>query len=291
MVVRAHDAGHCEKAGVCCVSGWQEISGDAKMPPLQRIEYLWRNVKRNLGFAGSGLTAEHFVAGKADAKGCPSPGRLLTELHLRRFLPSVLPVGKVRVLDIGCGSGRLCQILADMGYSGEYVGLDIGDRFGVDGVPGFDRSLVLGDAHNYDPIDSRFDLIASLSALEHIPAERSLIDRLPDMLLPGGIELHYVPSGWGLLVYLWHGYRQYPLHNVPETFGHRDVRTFALGGLSSFLLHFFLITVSEMLLKIPVRKTVPGLYTWLLGTALMLDRYVRLCPTMFAIFRLRQRPE
>lgn len=267
------------------MSKWQEISGDAKMPPLRRIEYLWRNAIRNLGVAGADLAVERFEAGRVEAKGCPSPSRLLTELSLRRFLLSVLPLGKVRVLDIGCGSGKVCQILAEMGYSGEYIGLDINDRFSIDIVPGFERRLVLGNAHNFDPIGSRFDLIVSMSALEHIPNDKSLIDRLPDMLLPGGIELHYVPSGWGLIVYMWHGYRQYPLRNIPKTFGHRGVRIFALGGLSSFLLHLFFITVSEMLLRIPVRETVPKLYNWLLGACLTLDRYLGVCPTMFAIVR------
>ena len=233
--------------------------------------------------------AEYFGASPSDANGCPSPGRLLTELHLRRFLPAALPVGQVRVLDIGCGSGRLCQILAELGYSGEYVGLDVQDCFGAETVPGFERRLVLGDAHQFDAHDSRFDLIVSMSALEHIPEERRLLDRLPSMMSPQGVELHYVPSGWGLLVYLWHGYRQYPLRYMPEAFGDRGVQIFALGGLFSFGLHFTLITVTEMLLRLPVRRRLPWLYTWLLRAVVASDRHARVCPTMFAISRAHVR--
>ncbi len=266
-----------------------EISGDVRMPPLRRIEYLWRNAVRNLGATGVRPVTEHFGATRSDANDCSSPGRLLTELHIRRFLPAILPVGRVRVLEIGCGSGRLCGMLAEMGYSGEYVGLDVQDRFGTKAIPGFERRLVLGDAHQFEAHDSRYDLIVSVSALEHIPEERRLLDRLPSMLSPQGVELHYVPSGWGLPVYLWHGFRQYPLRYVSEAFGRRGVRIFALGGLFGFVLHLTLITVGEMLLRLPIRRWLPRLYVRMLRGAVACDCYARVCPTMFAISRIQDR--
>ncbi len=265
----------------------KEISGDEKMTPLQRIEYLWRNLVRNLKTAGVRPGTEYISLRSFAVNDCSSPGRLLTELHLRYFLPALIPVGRVRVLDIGCGSGRLCRILSELGYSGEYVGLDVQDRFGAEVVPGFVRRFILGDAHKFKAKDSSFDLIVSVSALEHIPNERKLLDLLPTLLTPQGVELHFVPSGWGLAVYLWHGYRQYSLRYISEVFGHHGVRVFALGGGFSFSLHLILITIGEILLRIPIRNAVPRFYKTLLRTAFFFDRYAKVCPTMFAVSRAR----
>jgi SAM-dependent methyltransferase len=267
------------------VSRGVEISGDAKLSPFRRIKYFCDNALRNLAVDGPLTLAEFFDYSLRDFSGCPSPGRLLTENHLRYFLPTVLPIGDVRVLDIGCGSGRLCLLLAELGYSGQYVGLDVNDRFDIDPVRGFERELVIGDAHDFEGPKSRFDLIVSISSLEHIPNDRQLINRLPEMLKPGGVELHYVPTGWGLLAYLWHGYRQYPLRYIGKTFGRMGVKVYALGGLFSFCLHFTLITVSEVLMRIRMRDRFPKLYRWLLRRAVANDRYLRLGATIFAICR------
>ncbi len=288
-MVCTHDVGCCEKAEECDVSELRQISGDGKMPVLRRVEYLWRNAVRNLGYFRNQLTPEFFYANFADAKNVSSPGRLLAELHLRQFLSASLPVGKINVLDIGCGSGRLCRILSDMGYSGKYIGLDIYDRFSIDSVPRFERKLVLGDAHQFKTEDLTFNLIISMSALEHIPKEQLLLDRLPALLSTNGIELHYVPSGWGLPIYLWHGFRQYPLGYVSEAFGFRGLRVIALGGLFSFMLHFVVITIGELLLRIPVRKKLPRFYKGLLRLALRFDCYAKQCPSMFAVIRTQER--
>jgi SAM-dependent methyltransferase len=251
----------------------------------RRFEYLWRNFVRNLDRSEKRLPCANFIVSQFDVTANSSPSRLLTELHFRLCLPTLLPIGKIRVLDIGCGSGRLCNILAELGYSGEYVGLDVQNRFSSEVVPGFMRRLILGDAHEFYEQDSTFDLIVSISALEHIPAESRLIDRLSALLTQQGIEINYVPSGWGLLIYLWHGYRQYPINYISKIFGHKSVSVVALGGFFSFLLHFVVITVGEVLLRLPVRKAAPSFYQFLLRIAIKYDRYLLISPTIFVVIR------
>ncbi len=262
-----------------------EICGDVRMSLPQRFEYLWRNFVRNLDRSERRLQCVNFTVSQFDVTTNSSPSRLLTELHFRLCLPTLLPIGKIRVLDIGCGSGRLCSILAELGYSGEYVGLDIQNRFSSEVVPGFMRRFVLGDAHEFFEQDSSFDLIVSISALEHIPAESSLVDRLSALLTQGGVEMNYVPSGWGLFVYLWHGYRQYPINYISKIFGYKGVSVIALGGFFSFLLHFVVITVGELLLRLPVRKAVPRVYQLLLEVSIKCDRYLSIFPTIFVVIR------
>jgi SAM-dependent methyltransferase len=264
----------------------REICGDGHLPLGRRLAYLGRNLLRNLTEWGGAPVRERFLATRpAATPALASPGRVLTEAFLADRLTRLHPPGRVRVLDIGCGSGRLCSMLATLGYSGEYVGLDMDDRFAAAEVPGFERAFIQGDAHDFDPGEMRFDLILSVSALEHIPDDARLIGRLPAMLAPGGLELHFVPAGWALPTYLWHGYRQYTLPRIGQRFGGDATVAVSLGGLYTFMLHFVMITLGEMILPLKSRKRLPGLYRRLLDGSLRLDRLLPVCPTMFAVRR------
>ena len=65
-------------------------------------------------------------------------------------------------------------------------------------------------------------------------------------------------------LYLWHGYRQYTLRDIATKFGEQGTRVIGLGGLYSFLLHFFMITLGEMLLRLQLRNKTPSIYKKLL---------------------------
>lgn len=262
-----------------------EICGDGRLSFGRRIQYLFRNAVSNLKARGACPDAERFHSlPQATTASLASPSRTLTEAFLIRRLPELLPAGSIRVLEIGCGSGRLCRLLAEIGYRGEYLGIDIADRFESKEVPGFHTSFWLGDAHNFTPNGQVFDLIISISALEHVPQDAKLIDKFTLWLSSGGLELHFLPSGWGLLAYLWHGWRQYPLRRIGQRFGIAAV-AYPLGGLASSMLHFCFITFGEILLPFQARKKMPRLYGYLLRKSLALDRFLPNVPTMYAVRR------
>ena len=225
----------------------------------------------------------HFMqprAGHTDP--AASPSRVLTEAFLAGELPKLLKPGEIGIMEIGCGSGRLATILANAGYRGSYVGVDVVDRFDHRPVAGLSKSFRQIDAHAFDP-DERYDLIVSVSALEHIPDDQRLIRRLPALLAPMGTQVHFVPSGWGLFTYLWHGYRQYPLQAVATRFDWRNTVVYGMGGLCSFILPVTVITLPELVSGTRLRTRFPGAYRSLLGRASGLDRFLPFCPTMFAI--------
>jgi SAM-dependent methyltransferase len=263
-----------------------EICGDGRMRPLDRLRYLLLNARRNMFAGNTLLRAAPFCAPRTMlTAGDVSPGRALTEAFLLQQLPKLLPPGPIRVLDIGCGQGHLPQLLAAAGYSGEYVGLDIDDRFDrAFSAPGFSRSFVRGDAHAFKS-DSAFELIISISALEHIPDDAALIRRLPDLLTPRGLQLHIVPAGWALPSYLWHGYRQYTLPSLERRFGSKGVAVYALGGLAGLLLHIVMITLPELLLRLPMRRWLPNAYRAMLDAALRADQRLAVAASFHAITR------
>jgi len=260
-----------------------EISGDIRMSVGQRLRYLAFNLGRNLKPGQCAAKQLRFTAERLSrTPSAASPGRALTEAFLHSHLPKLLPPHQLRVLEIGCGSGSLTKLLAELGYTGSYVGVDIADRFDRNSQPGFHKDFVLADAHRFEP-DGKFDLVISVSALEHIPNDFQLIEKLCGFVAPEGLQIHFVPSGWGLLTYLWHGYRQYTAASIDQRFDARHTTIHAMGGAASFLLHFLFITVGEILLRLRLRQRLPSLYGWMLDGCLKMDRRVPVCGTMYAI--------
>lgn len=260
-----------------------EISGDGGMTVAKRLHYLASNLVRNLGHSAVVLQRRGYCTGRlARTPSTASPGRALTEAFLGRELPRLLPSRDIRVLEIGCGSGSLTRLLSEFGYRGSYVGVDVVDRFDRSASSVFRCEFVCSDAHRFEP-EGQFDLIVSVSALEHIPDDCGLLQRLPGFVAPGGLQLHFVPSAWGLPVFLWHGYRQYSQAALGQRFDYRRSTVYALGGAFSFLLHFIFITLGEMLVPLRLRQRLPRLYGWLLDSSLRLDRYLPACATMLVV--------
>lgn len=260
-----------------------EISGDGRLTATARLRYLAVNFARNLRRPNRAFRRETFCAARLTrTPASASPGRTLTEAFLHQRLPLLLRPGRIRVLEIGCGSGSLTRLLAEAGYSGEYVGVDINNRFVETAEPEFTRTFVQADVHEYQT-ERRFDLVVSISALEHISHDREIITRLRELVAPGGLQLHFVPSGWGLPVYWWHGYRQYTSASLAERFDPAETTLVALGGAASFLLHFFCISVSEFVFGIRLRRAHTRGYTALLDRCLRADRLAPICPTTYAV--------
>lgn len=264
-----------------------EINGDTRLSPMDRLRYLFRNLGRNLAVSAGALPTRAYCRGRATkADGTPSPGRLIGHAFLLEELPKILPRSEIAVLDIGCGSGSSSVLLAQAGFRGTYVGVDVDDRFDRDmpAADRFERRFVHGNAHDL-PETAAYDLVFSNSALEHIPNDRLLLDKLDRLVAPGGLQVHVVPSGWGLLLYLWHGYRQYPLCRLKAVLPEGPMRVYRLGGLCCFLIHFAFITAGEMLLRLKLRARLPGVYRALLNGALSVDRVLAVCPSMYIVCR------
>lgn len=77
-----------------------------------------------------------------------------------------------RILDVGCGNGRISEQLADIGET--VVGLELDrdrlDVFQESGVPQ-NQEIVQGDATSLPFPDNHFDLVSSYTVYEHIPEE------------------------------------------------------------------------------------------------------------------------
>lgn len=262
----------------------QEINGDDRLGFVDRLKYLWRNLWRNMAGCTEPLAIRTWRSPPDIRLGTFSPGRCLTEAFISHQLPQLLAPGEVSVLDVGCGSGRTSDLLATAGYTGRYLGVDLDDRFDFERNSGraFDIRFIQGDAHDMTG-QGPFDLILSISALEHVDDDSRLIDRLGKMQSPNGFQIHFLPAPAGLPVYLWHGYRQYGAHAIADRFGSAGTEIYRLGGLASFLLHLFVITLPEIILSISLRKRWPRQYKSMLALSLRLDRWMPFCPVCHVV--------
>ena len=268
----------------------REINGDDRLVLADRLTYLGQNLWRNL----AGGTAPLAMRRWHPPPGIPldnfSPGRCLIEAFIRHQLPSLLGLGEISVLDVGCGSGRTSALLAGAGYRGRYTGVDMDNRFAADkwARGPFETRFIQGNAHDLIG-EEPFDLILSISALEHIPDDARLIARFDGMLSPGGVQVHFLPAPAGLLVYLWHGYRQYGARAIAERFGAEGTQVYRMGGLASFLLHLLVITGPEILFSLSPRKRWPRWYAFKLGLCLRLDAWMPLLPVCHVVCKRRSK--
>lgn len=259
-----------------------ELNGDLRLSPTDRVRYLAQNLWRNCRPVANALPATHFCRGRVvEADGTPSAYRFMGQVFIRTELPRLLPRSEIRVLDVGCGGGRMSDLLADAGFRGTYVGVDISDRFvrDTDGSKAFSRRFIHGDAHDL-PESETYDLVFSNSALEHIPEDRRLLAKLNRLVAPGGMQAHIIPGGWALPLYLWHGYRQYSSARIAALFARDRAHVYRFGGLACFSLHFVVVTIGEILFRLKVRDRFPRAYRALLNRAIAIDQALRICSGM-----------
>lgn len=111
--------------------------------------------------------------------------------------------GKLRILNAGCGSGELSNLLAAAGH--QVVGVDpdptyiqlardrAGDRFP-------DSTFVVSTIEDYTG-EADFDVAVSTDVLEHIEDDVTAFEKMARLVRPGGLVLVTVPAGQWLFGY------------------------------------------------------------------------------------------
>lgn len=99
------------------------------------------------------------------------------------------PLKGVRVLDVGCGGGLLCEPMTRLGA--DVVGIDA-DGAGIDAARVHAAAVGLAIDYRVAPAESlakagaRFDAIVASEVIEHVADRAAFLDALIAMLRPGG---------------------------------------------------------------------------------------------------------
>ncbi len=106
------------------------------------------------------------------------------------FIDERTPVAELKVLDVGCGGGILCEALAKRGA--EVTGIDMGEApLNVAKLHQLESNVSI----NYKKITAEelaaqepesFDIVTCLEMLEHVPDPSQVIKACADLVKPGG---------------------------------------------------------------------------------------------------------
>jgi SAM-dependent methyltransferase len=102
-----------------------------------------------------------------------------------------------RVLDVGCGSGRIGEFVLEAGAS-HYVGVDFAEpmielaqarlaRFG-------DRVELLTDDFLTAPLEGQFDVVLALGLFDYLPNPAQFLRRMAELCAPGGCVVGSFPA-------------------------------------------------------------------------------------------------
>jgi tRNA (uracil-5-)-methyltransferase TRM9 len=111
-----------------------------------------------------------------------------------------------RVLDVGCGDGRVARALDEMGRSVSYTGVDGSESFvtlarqRAEGLRSVSATFICADVAQADWMQriaaGSFDCVLSLAVLHHIPgaaARQRLVQQMADGVAPSG---RLIASTW-----------------------------------------------------------------------------------------------
>jgi SAM-dependent methyltransferase len=103
---------------------------------------------------------------------------MLGEGEMLDLITTWLPPGG-RVLDVGCGSGRMLTVLAECGISG----------IGIDPYANDTERCRRLRAEEMDQLTERFDLVYTRYTLHHLDAPQRFPKKARSVLCPGGVLL------------------------------------------------------------------------------------------------------
>jgi len=125
------------------------------------------------------MTLGELTAGELSAGTCPMPdascSMMFPEMDVLHFVASQLPPAPSRVLEVGCGDGKLARPLDDLGY--RVVAIDPGAPAGA-----IFQAVSLEEFAR----PARFDAVVASRALHHIHDLAGALSKLQRLLVPGG---------------------------------------------------------------------------------------------------------
>lgn len=221
-------------------------------------------------------------------EGKSTPSRIYMDRFLIENLGKIIPNKKISILDIGCGSGYIRKILYNLGYTVDYLGIDVYQHKDFEKFNQYSLKFEFIESRIEDfKTEKKFDLVFSMCALEHIENDKLAADKSAQLMKEGGVQIHIIPSLYSFWLYWKHGYRRYSPRRLRKLFN-EEIEVYRLGGLFSFIVHFFLITIPKKIFK--TTKLIEfEAYRRTVKVANVLDRFIPIFPSIHIIINKKQK--
>ena len=122
------------------------------------------------------------------------PG-LLRRRHLA--VQTVRAYSQARVLDVGCGSGRIGEFVLEAG-AGHYVGVDFSEPMIELARERLERFTTRAELHIEDflvaHLEGPFDVILALGLFDYLPQPGPFIEKMSSLCAPGGCVVGSFPA-------------------------------------------------------------------------------------------------
>lgn len=252
-----------------------DVSKENNLSILEKTQYFFHNLTRGLYGHRTWVRCKRLPTPTDFSKRITdSPMRFLLDNAFAEVIKRYVPAASLSVFDIGSGTAYYRSALAALGKSGTYTGLDVyrHPRYSDDAVPAFASSMIIKKIEDLVPT-STYDLVMSITALEHIQDDQKAITLSTALAGQNGVQVHIAPSFLSLFLYLWHGYRQYTPWRVKQLFKGLPYDVYRLGGWGSFFVHFLFITLPERIIGLPSPRRF-AIYHYCLRAGLFIDRLI-----------------
>lgn len=226
-----------------------DISGDVPLSPHDRFRWYMRNAAQYLSEPAELERVWNFrCSSSVDYPGplCrprQTPSRVLSNLFWLNLPREAIrnELGPIRLLDIGCGSGRYFKVLdRRLGGVESYIGIDASrKKMDIEGLEMDQRARFIETRAEEVAIEAIEDrnLIFSQSALEHLTSDLLCLRRIAEIARAKPeptLHLHLLPSALMFRQYGPHGYRGYDsraIKAIAELFEEfSEVTLYTLGG-------------------------------------------------------------
>ena len=252
-------------------SSLHTINSDRPMKWFHKIGYLALNTlsnsttKLNLGVVGvkkfqpsSQLIQDHF----GDLNSLSSPSRIINNIFWEdldwTLIRSQLG-GQLRVIEVGCGTGRYGVKLRNIAQIDSYRGVDIEASSAWNEINLENFEFETDSYENFSTFTSGENLIITQSALEHFEKDVQFFDSIrqyAESIDYPLVSIHLFPSPACLFTMLLHGIRQYNRRTIAKLIRASGITSstdlYILGGVRSNFFHFRELTLRSLVFRKPM---------------------------------------
>lgn len=148
------------------------------------------------------------------------------------ILEELKKVSFQNLLDVGCGTGPMIELLTAEYPDRHYTGLDLTPKMieTANAKNLKNATFLVGDSENLPFPDGSFDAVICANSFHHYPNPQKFFDGVARVLSPGGIFVLRDYTSFGLMVWLMN-HVEMPIANL---IGHGDVRVFTVKQVKNF---------------------------------------------------------